>query len=49
MNGPAFRTYVADVLAPTLRPGDTVVLDNLPAHKVRGIREHIEAVGARLL
>ena len=49
MNGPAFRTYVADVLAPTLRPGDTVVLDNLPAHKVSGVREHIEAVGARLL
>jgi len=49
MNGQAFRTYVADVLAPTLQPGDTVVLDNLPAHKVGGIRERIEAVGARLL
>jgi transposase len=49
MNGQAFRTYVADVLAPTLEPGDTVVLDNLPAHKVGGIRERIEAVGARLL
>jgi transposase len=49
MNGQAFRTYVADVLAPTLQPGDTVVLDNLPAHKVSGIRERIEAVGAQLL
>ena len=49
MNGPAFRTYVADVLAPALRPGDTVVLDNLPAHKVSGVRERIEAVGAQLL
>ena len=48
MNGPAFRTYVADVLAPTLQPGDTVVLDNLPAHKVSGVRERIEAAGARL-
>jgi transposase len=35
------------VLAP--KPGDTVVLDNLPAHKDSGIREHIEAAGARLL
>ncbi|KAB1067569.1 transposase [Methylobacterium planeticum] len=49
MSGQAFRTYVADVLAPTPQPGDTVVLDNLPAHKVSGIRERIEAVGARLL
>ena len=49
MNGQAFRTYVADVLAPTLQPGDTVVMDNLPAHNVSGVRERIEAVGARLL
>src|SRR3954468_7725139 len=49
MNGQAFRTCVADVLSPTLRPGDTVVLDNRPAHKVAGIRERIEAAGARLL
>jgi transposase len=49
MNGRAFRTYVADVLAPTLQPGDTVVLDNLPAHKVSGVRERIEAVGGQLL
>jgi transposase len=49
MNGQAFRTYVQSVLSPALRPGDTVVLDNLPAHKVSGIRECIEAAGARLL
>ena len=49
MNGQAFRTYVESVLSPALRPGDTVVLDNLPAHKVSGIRERIEAAGARLL
>ena len=48
MNGQAFRTYVAAVLVPDLRPGDTVVLDNLPAHKVSGIRERVEAAGARL-
>lgn len=34
MNGPAFRTYVEAVLVPDLQPGDVVVLDNLPAHKV---------------
>jgi transposase len=37
------------VLAPTLRPGDIVVLDNLLAHKVKGAREAIEVAGARLL
>ena len=41
MDGEAFRVYVRDVLAPTLRRGDVVVLDNLPAHKVAGIREAI--------
>jgi hypothetical protein len=36
MNGNAFLAYVGQVLAPTLKPGDTVVLDNLSAHKVPG-------------
>ena len=35
------------VLVPTLRPGDIVVMDNLPAHKVAGVRAAIEAAGAR--
>ena len=48
-NGLRFRAYVADTLVPGLRPGDTVVLDNLRAHKVSGIREAIEGAGARLL
>jgi transposase len=48
-NGTRFRAYVADVLVPALRPGDTVVMDNLSAHKVTGIRQIIEAAGARLL
>lgn len=48
MNGQAFRTFVADVLARALEGGDTVVLDNLPAHKVIGPLERIEAVTARL-
>jgi transposase len=47
--GERFRAYVADTLVPTLKPGDTVVMDNLPAHKVTGVRELIEAAGARLL
>ena len=48
-NGARFRTYVADVLLPALEPGDIVVMDNLSAHKVKGIRQMIEAAGVRLL
>ena len=43
MNGPAFVAYVEQVLAPALSSGDTVVIDNLPAHKVAGVRDAIEA------
>ena len=49
MNGVAFRAYVEQVLVPTLKPGDLVIMDNLPAHKVSGVREAIEAVGATRL
>ena len=49
MNGARFSAYVEQVLVPTLRPGDTVILDNLPAHKVNGVRQSIAAVGAGLL
>lgn len=49
MDGDTFRAYVEQILAPTLRPGDIVIMDNLPAHKVAGVREAIEARGARLL
>jgi transposase len=48
-NGLRFRAYVAEVLVPALRPGDTVVLDDLAAHKFAGIRHLIEAAGASLL
>uniref|UniRef100_UPI001A962F1A IS630 family transposase n=1 Tax=Sabulicella rubraurantiaca TaxID=2811429 RepID=UPI001A962F1A len=48
MNGRAFLAYVEQVLVPTLRPGDIVILDNLPAHKPRGVREAIEGAGAML-
>ena len=49
MNGEIFLAYVRTCLVPALSPGDTVVMDNLPAHKVAGVREAIEAAGARLL
>ena len=48
MNGPMFLAYVKQCLAPTLRRGDIVIVDNVPAHRVAGVNEAIEAVGARL-
>jgi transposase len=45
---PSFRVYVDEVLAPSLSDGDIVVIDNLPAHKVEGVRTSIEARGAIL-
>jgi transposase len=49
INGELFRAYVQQHLAPTLKPGDIVIMDNLSSHKVTGIREAIEAAGAKLL
>ena len=47
MDGP--RSWPSrPVLAPTLAPGETVAMDNLPAHKVAGVRETLEATGTRL-
>lgn len=46
MDGPAFLAYVEQVLAPTLRRRDIVFMDNLRTHKVDGVRQAIEAVGA---
>jgi transposase len=48
MNGPACRAYVTTFLCPTLTSGDIVIADNLPSHKVAGIRQAIEATGAML-
>jgi len=48
MHGAAFLAYVVQVLAPTLLPGDIVVMDNLPAHKPTAVRRAIEATGAEL-
>ena len=49
MTGAVFRTYVEQVLAPELEPGDAVVMDNLSTHKVAGVREAIRAAGASVL
>src|SRR5215831_1156927 len=48
MNGEAFLAYVEQALVPELRQGDIVIMDNLPAHKVHGVRQAIEAAGASL-
>jgi transposase len=48
-DGEVFRVYTQRVLCPTLKAGDIVVMDNLGAHKVSGIREAIEARGAQLI
>jgi transposase len=44
----AFLAYVEQVLVPTLKPGDIVVMDNLPAHRMAGVRTTIEQAGAEL-
>jgi len=49
MNGEAFLAYVEQVLAPELTKGDIVIMDNLSAHKVKGVRPAIEAAGATLV
>jgi transposase len=48
INGASFVVYIEQCLAPTLKHGDIVVIDNLPAHKVLGVKEAIEAAGATL-
>ena len=49
MNGSAFLAYVQRFLAPTLRPGDVVVMDSLAAHKVAGVEDAIRATGVSLI
>jgi len=48
-NGDVFIAFVEQILVPNLWPGACVVLDNLPAHKVAGVRAAIKAAGARLV
>jgi transposase len=49
INGELFLEYVKQQLVPTLRKGDIVVMDNLSSHKVAGVKEAIESVGAGVL
>ena len=48
-DGDVFLAYLEQVLCPRLLPGQVVIMDNLPAHKVAGVRRLIEATGAHLL
>jgi len=48
INGESFRAYVEQVLVPTLKPGDIVIIDNLGSHKGKAVRRAIRAAGAKL-
>jgi transposase len=48
MDGETFKTYLETQLAPTLKPGDIVIADNLSAHKIAGVKEIVEAPGASI-
>jgi len=48
IDGESFRTYVEQVLVPTLRPGDIVIMDNLGSHKGKAVRQLIRSAGAKL-
>lgn len=48
INGERFRLYVEQVLVPTLRPGDVVILDNLGSHRGKAVRQAIRDAGAKL-
>jgi len=49
INGESFLAYVTQVLVPTLRPRDIVVMDNLGSHKSKAVRDALRSVGARRL
>jgi transposase len=49
INGDLFLAYVEQVLVPTLKPGDVVIMDNLRVHKMAGVRDAIEAADVKLL
>jgi transposase len=48
INGRSFLAYVEQVLAPTLSPGDVVIIDNLGSHKGKAVRQAIRGAGAKL-
>ncbi len=47
MNGEAFLAYVRQILGPSLRKGDIVVMDDLPAHKTQDVQASLKATGAQ--
>lgn len=49
VDGAVFLAYIEQVLAPTLHKGDVVVMDNLRAHKVKGVKEAVESCGAKVI
>lgn len=49
INGESFLLYVEQLLVPTLKPGDIVIMDNLGSHKGKAVRQAIRAAGAKLL
>jgi putative transposase len=49
INGERFLVYVEQVLVPTLKPGDLVIMDNLGSHKTKAVRQAIRQAGAKLL
>jgi transposase len=49
INGRSFLAYVEQILVPTLRPGDIVIIDNLGSHKGKAVRRALRAAGAKLL
>jgi transposase len=49
MDGDMFCAYITHILLKELRPGDVVIMDNLPAHKVGAVREIIEGAGVKLI
>lgn len=49
INGDWFRAYVEQMLVPTLRPGDVVIMDNLGSHKGKAVRQAIRKAGADLI
>jgi transposase len=48
IDGETFRIYLEEVLVPTLKPGDIVIMDNLGSHKGKAVRQLIRAAGAKL-
>jgi transposase len=49
LNGELFKAYISQCLAPTLREGDIVIMDNLSSHKVKGVVDSIIAAGAKVI